>query len=719
MNGLVTVLSPSFLWLLPLAGLPVLFHLLMRRKQRRMVFSTLMFFRRVDPRLSSKRKLRELLLLAARMALVALVLLGLARPMMNLFGGIPGLSSNAPVTIVIDNSASMRAEAAGEKRSKLDLAVAAARNIVTSLPGGTPVALSVTVDDPKAAVPTEATNDRSRVMEFLEAIVPTDAAGNAATAIATAAKRVGAGGGVIHVLSDLQADEWGHEPATPEPQPNARVVFHRIPSEPVKGGDVAFTRASVVTPWPLVAQPVLFRAEVANAGDEPARIEVRTEDDGGRTMSRYVEVAAGGHETVDVTVEPGSKGTHWVRCSIEGDAFTGNNQAAAAYEAADRATVCFVGPLESYGALPVAVSPTADGATAALVAESVEPTALEGALTKAPVAVAVTWQQLAALPDGGDSLGRYVADGGRLVVVPDARSPVTDFGGRVPEWARVSMGRVEALSLPDEQVVTGSPREPQVSPAETSLPFWSRLRVAGRVAWAPVRVARAATLQPVAPSGQARDGRITADVSRVVAELEDGRPVLVHGHHGKGAITASGFAFDPAWTTLSQAPHFVVLVHTMVAGGLDENRDGIEIEAGAVPRPPTTDDSVEIVPFVGDVVAWSGQVGDMPVVPRAAAGVVRSGSSASDGSGNEAWTFSARGSAAEGRTTFLEGPKVAAAGSLNHVVSTLPAGGTVAAGLGRIGGEAGLYLPMLLLATAALVAEGLLGAPRPAGGVRR
>ena len=57
MTGL-TALNPFFLSLLPLAALPVLFHLFFRLKKTPRAFPTLMFFNRIDPKLNARRRLR-------------------------------------------------------------------------------------------------------------------------------------------------------------------------------------------------------------------------------------------------------------------------------------------------------------------------------------------------------------------------------------------------------------------------------------------------------------------------------------------------------------------------------------------------------------------------------------------------------------------------------------------------------------------------------------
>ena len=708
MTPSLTALAPSMLWLLPLATLPIVFHLLLKRKQQRTVFSTLMFFQRVDPRLSSRRRLREWLLLAARVALIALVMLALARPLVSLPGSIPGLTGHAAVVLLVDNSASMRGDAAGVRRSKLDVALTAARAMAMAMPARAPIAVALTVADAKVGVDATVTADRDRVLEQLAAIRPTDAVGAATGALVAAMRLAAQGGrtgGVVHVFSDLQSAEWSQAAAEREATPpSVRLVFHRIATEPAKT-DVAFTTAAIRTPRPLASQPVLFRMELANNGAERALVQLHSVDDAGHSTTRAVDLAAGSREVVDLTLAPNAAGMHWVRCWMDGDGFAGNNEAAAAYLAAEQAGVCFLGDLSRYGTLPVAVAPTSDAATTALVAEVVPADGLAKALARQPIAVIATWSMLVEQSDGGAALEAYVTGGGRLLVVPDADAREGDaIAGRLPAWIGATSGPVTRAVLPDAAITLAGPSEPGITPTNTGLPFWSRLRTGGTLAWSPVRVRRVAPLEVAKPE-------------EVVATLDDGRPILVHRLLGRGAITTSGIAFDGRWTTLASAPHVIVLVHTMLVGADDEGTAGIEIEAGEAPSTPgaAAAGTLSIIPAVGDVAAWSGRPADLPAIPRASAGLVRAdgGTDGSDDKTRQQWTLAVRGSAAEGVAGFLDGDRVPAAGSLEHVVTPLSAADPTTSGRQLTGGTADLFAPVLLLAFVALMAEGLLGAARP------
>src|SRR5437870_22015 len=84
-------LFASALWALPLAGVPVLLHLLYRRKSPVVQFSTLRFVKASLQRMAARRRIQRWMLLATRALLVALLIWAIAQPAKmlasNWFGG--------------------------------------------------------------------------------------------------------------------------------------------------------------------------------------------------------------------------------------------------------------------------------------------------------------------------------------------------------------------------------------------------------------------------------------------------------------------------------------------------------------------------------------------------------------------------------------------------------------------------------------------------------
>src|SRR5512135_3249426 len=72
--------NPALLGGLALLAVPILIHLLLRIKKKRLRFSTLQFFRRQDEQAARRRKVRNRLLLAVRVLVLLLIVVAFARP---------------------------------------------------------------------------------------------------------------------------------------------------------------------------------------------------------------------------------------------------------------------------------------------------------------------------------------------------------------------------------------------------------------------------------------------------------------------------------------------------------------------------------------------------------------------------------------------------------------------------------------------------------------
>src|SRR5689334_6257302 len=101
------LLSPWFLAGIAALGVPIYLHLLRRHSTTPKPFSSLMFFERRTQSSIKHRRLRYLLLLALRLALLALIVFAFADPYINR----PAVSAKGGslLLVVIDDSFSMRA----------------------------------------------------------------------------------------------------------------------------------------------------------------------------------------------------------------------------------------------------------------------------------------------------------------------------------------------------------------------------------------------------------------------------------------------------------------------------------------------------------------------------------------------------------------------------------------------------------------------------------
>src|SRR6516165_6665744 len=112
----MTFAAPLFL-LAALAGLiPVVLHLIHRRKAKEIRFSTLRFLRISVQRTRRRKYVEDVSLLILRIAVLLLIAIGLARPAISGLAALWGRGQATAIAIVLDNSVSMAISDEGQPR---------------------------------------------------------------------------------------------------------------------------------------------------------------------------------------------------------------------------------------------------------------------------------------------------------------------------------------------------------------------------------------------------------------------------------------------------------------------------------------------------------------------------------------------------------------------------------------------------------------------------
>src|SRR5574341_31366 len=106
-------INTTLLWALAAVVLPLLIHLLTRRKLRVITVSTIAFLKRLEKEKIRQLKLRQLLLLLLRMLIVALLVLAFTRPTLRHEQSALAQRAAATAIVIIDNSLSMAAAPEG------------------------------------------------------------------------------------------------------------------------------------------------------------------------------------------------------------------------------------------------------------------------------------------------------------------------------------------------------------------------------------------------------------------------------------------------------------------------------------------------------------------------------------------------------------------------------------------------------------------------------
>lgn len=248
---------PWFLAGLTFLAIPVILHLMNRELPRRVRFPSTRFLRRAELPPEGRRRLRDVLLLLARLAALTAAVLAFARPWWRRTGGPAGADAGHEGTTVflVDLSASMAAQ--GVKERTLDLA----RGELARLGQEDRVGLVLSADRVLASMPPgSAPKD---LIARLQAAPPQPVSGNHAAAVREAARMLaGSGTRRLVVISDLQLGDWQ---MCREPLPSGVDVRLLNPSEPAPA-NVAVTAASVA---PVSAERCRVIVDVRNVADTP------------------------------------------------------------------------------------------------------------------------------------------------------------------------------------------------------------------------------------------------------------------------------------------------------------------------------------------------------------------------------------------------------------------------------------------------------------------
>jgi len=218
-----TLLHPWMLVGLVGASLPILIHLIGRRRAPTVHFAAFDFLLAVNKRLARRERLRQILLLLMRTLAVIALALAVARPMPEKPAGAAEAVSRY-LGLVVDASASMSYSIDG--RSLLDGAKAQARDLVSHLQPGDSVALVIAGEE--VTTPFQAPSlDGSAVRAAIDAIGGPAGVADIGAAIDKTLAMLGdnAAGASLVVISDLSRNSFEQlRPTAIDPPPDVRLV---------------------------------------------------------------------------------------------------------------------------------------------------------------------------------------------------------------------------------------------------------------------------------------------------------------------------------------------------------------------------------------------------------------------------------------------------------------------------------------------------------------
>lgn len=545
------------------AAVPLALHFFSRSRFRTVNWGGMMFLGQPDGRRASGAALRQWTLLALRMAIVSLLAVALARPVV---AGLWGDSHDARrlVVLVIDCSASMGVEEAAG-RSRMELAKdAAARVLARAHPGDLATLVLMGTGATTPEQPAEVSSVATRVAALSPGAGAADVAGSLLTALdlCDRADRTQGLPGEIYLICDRQARSWDGAGDAFAAAWQARWATARHSTRlyllPV-GGDAAENvgiDSAELTDDPAVrGQPTGVEIRVHNYGAQPRSALPVTLLAGDRTLySTTLNIEPGAVETVRATVKLPDTSPQVFTATLGATDLAADNRMDLAAEVAGPLKVLVVSgdepadaPLRAESTfLKMALAPFPDPATGANLADVTVVKPDDPNLTLASASVVI----LADVPKLSDpavtQLEQFVYAGGGLVIAP---GPLT----QIAEYKR-SLYRNGAGLMPASLRPPGPDGAPPTSLLGLTLdhPVFRFLRSAGASPIPPVSVTR------YFPA-DTREGD-----ARVLASYQTGAPFLIEGTFGRGRVLLLTTPLDADWSDLPLTNFYLPFVQSCV-----------------------------------------------------------------------------------------------------------------------------------------------------------
>ena len=290
-------LNPAFLAGTVTAGVPVVIHLIHRRRAPRVLFSTLRFLRVSVERTARRRRIEDLLLLAMRSLLFFLLAFALAKPFLR--GGGPfGKGADTAVAIVLDNSASMGILHRGERRFARAKETALSLISPRNLRSGRDACCVIFTNGPEAQADPVLQTDLQRVESAINESNLSVGFADLAATVQRAAEVLAESdkpNRELYVITDMQGASWKGMSRDSPLAARADIPLVVIDCGAGTFENLAITDLTLEGQGLVVEVPVTVRARIFNPSSRPVS----------RFVSLYINRARVDTTRLAVTVPPG------------------------------------------------------------------------------------------------------------------------------------------------------------------------------------------------------------------------------------------------------------------------------------------------------------------------------------------------------------------------------------------------------------------------------
>ncbi|HWN95106.1 MAG TPA: BatA domain-containing protein, partial [Methylomirabilota bacterium] len=427
-------LNPLLLFGLAAVSVPIIIHLLNRRKFQKVVWAAMRFIQTSVERNQRRMRIEDMILLALRCLLLALLAFALARPAFKNSGADFLGQSKVTAVVLLDNSASMGMSDGTAMR--FEKAKKAAEQALETMPAGSSTAVLLASDIANGVI-SEPTFDLNLARKAIREAPLTDRASDLLPSVQRALDTLKQRIGIrkeIYLITDGQLAGWKQMGEIEKLLENSQreVRSHIVLVSEHEERNLAVTglrNASGLTP---VNQPIRFEARVSNFGRDPVRdVRVSLSVDGEPPSDEFTidQLPPGGSKSVSLFAKMRAQGFHSVAARIPEDRLPADDKRTLAVRAIKEVRVLLVDGEQ--GAEPRdsetfflrhALVPVALGEQPNYFVKAVRTTAPEFAGARLDDFDAVI---LANVPDFSDAMAKglesYVRRGGGLMIFSGGR----------------------------------------------------------------------------------------------------------------------------------------------------------------------------------------------------------------------------------------------------------------------------------------------------------
>ena len=571
-------------------ALPILIHLLLRRRQPPLEWAAMELLRRAVRRTNRRRRLERWALLAARCALIALAGLAIARPLVSATSSDGG--HGGTTIILIDNGATSFESAPGARTTLTHLKERAAVTIA-ALKVGDRVAI-VPLAQPEAAL-LPPTRDLSAAASFVQALTPSPRGADTSRALKIIQDNMlGADGSPdLVLLSSFRAGTVARGSELEMVPPPNSLELDEPRTTPVP--NMWVSRVEVESPAPGANSgdvPVRITLGRSSVALEQQRVEVRIRDTSGGVGSAHGEFRPGEQSlTTTGTLahqERLADGVFGVEAQIGPDSQPADNQGFAVHRTVqrprvlivDRATAVTDTLADIAGSTWIGRALDPDG-QGAIEVERSEPANITSARLRGFDAVLVLRPDLVD-GEGWTALREQLNQGASLILFPP---PTGEPSGWVDELRSLA-----PASWTIGDAVVEFPGGMSLAPTQPRHHATSAIRPELETLLKPIVVYRAVQLH----LNESDSGAVLVSASSA--------PILAitEGPNGKGTLVVFAVAPALSWSNIPAKPLMVPLIQEVVRQCVSEVNQGRPLEPGLSVVVGAGVNALQQLPFPGD-----------------------------------------------------------------------------------------------------------------------